>query len=617
MKFICGVIDFAGTLDTESTVSAMCQSLDSPLRPATMQRWNSGRAAMATLDFAPQFTVGPNILTTASGNTLCGDLRLDGTEIPVTSFPQKLRPVPREDEAQTAAAILEQPDPNAARTLYGDFACALWKPGSDELLLVRDAMGVRPLFVATTGSAILFASLARGILASGLVERRLNLGNFAAELTRDQRAQSSLFHGIEAVEAGTVWHWKAGSAARHRYWKPTSQPQRHTTPEQAAAELRFLVEDAIQSRVPQQGPVGAHLSGGLDSSTVAILAARTLSSQNRRLAAYSFLPDPRDTEAVADSEMPYVAAVLEQEPSIDSVPIHASENSELDARCHIDALVPLQSDHPENAVCNDAMQRGISVILSGWGGDEGITYNGRASLADALVHGRWGYLAREVRSMRRLRGLSYKNILAGNLVGPILGESRLKRLKRLLGRGDEDRKKFYLPSLIRNMQKEVDIQTVASVRKNQLALLQSPHIPNRNVKWATFGAHYGIAFVFPFLDRRLVEFSLSLPPVWQLRDGYRRRVFRDAMAGILPERIRLRHDKLQPFPPSSPRAKKLNAAQSLARFEDLAAHPTMAELFDISKVRAAITEQQDEDKPGHKAAIGEVFSAGTFLKSFR
>jgi len=85
-------------------------------------------------------------------------------------------------------------------------------------------------------------------------------------------------------------------------------------------------------------------------------------------------------------------------------------------------------------------------------------------------------------------------------------------------------------------------------RENRWRLLTSPHLAESAEVWAQTGARYGLAFAFPFLDRRVVEFSLSLPSELFLRGGFRRRPFRDAMVDVLPERVRLRHQKYPRFP---------------------------------------------------------------------
>lgn len=89
---------------------------------------------------------------------------------------------------------------------------------------------------------------------------------------------------------------------------------------------------------------------------------------------------------------------------------------------------------------------------------------------------------------------------------------------------------------------------VPNGQENRWRLMNSPHLSRRAEVYAQTGARYGLAFAFPFLDRRVVEFALSLPSELFVRGGFRRRVFRDAMADVLPDRVRWRHQKYQRFP---------------------------------------------------------------------
>jgi asparagine synthase (glutamine-hydrolysing) len=68
----------------------------------------------------------------------------------------------------------------------------------------------------------------------------------------------------------------------------------------------------------------------------------------------------------------------------------------LDAQIYADKVTPLRADAPENAVCTRAEEQGVGLVLSGWGGDEGATFNGRGTLAELFLRGRWRTLAREV-----------------------------------------------------------------------------------------------------------------------------------------------------------------------------------------------------------------------------
>jgi asparagine synthase (glutamine-hydrolysing) len=124
-------------------------------------------------------------------------------------------------------------------------------------------------------------------------------------------------------------------------------------------------------------------------------------------------------------------------------------------------------------------------------------------------------------------------------------------------------------------------------RKNRWQLMTSPEIAERAEIWAQIGARYGLAFAFPLLDRRVVEFSLSLPSELFLRGGFRRRPFRDAMVDVLPERVRLRHQKYQAFP-----GYMLDVAERkdelLARIDVCAGSESVCRMIDLALLRRQV-----------------------------
>ena len=124
-------------------------------------------------------------------------------------------------------------------------------------------------------------------------------------------------------------------------------------------------------------------------------------------------------------------------------------------------------------------------------------------------------------------------------------------------------------------------------RENRWRLITSPHIAERAEIWAQTGARHGLAFTFPLLDRRVVEFSLSLPSDMYLNDGYRRRPFREAMKDVLPALVRLRHQKYLPFP-----SRMLDIAEGKDGFlESVAAYEkneSVRALIDLEHLRRQI-----------------------------
>lgn len=163
-------------------------------------------------------------------------------------------------------------------------------------------------------------------------------------------------------------------------------------------------------------------------------------------------------------------------------------------------------------------------------------------------------------------------------------------------------------------------------RENRWRLMNNWHIASRAEEWAHIGARNGLAFAFPLLDRRVVEYALSLPSTHFLRDGFRRRPFRDAMVGVLPERVRLRHQKYAPFPSSllSLAERKTEFLQMIAALEkksrvrgllDLAHLRKKVEAFPAPEVvRDKLSKNELPRDAASMVAVVNALSAAAYLE---
>ena len=234
-----------------------------------------------------------------------------------------------------------------------------------------------------------------------------------------------------------------------RYWQldRTAIGSRNCSPEDAARELRRLVDEAVHCRLPRTGEIGAHLSGGLDSSAIAVLAARQLREEGRTLHAYSFI-DRQRNDITLEDETEFVKAVVEQEGDIDWTPIRPPAGLSVCGQpMDADNMTSARVDEPENAVCARAEDQGIGMVLSGWGGDEGATFNGRGTFAELFLRGRWRTLAREVLALKRERGWSVPRILNNEIISYLRPEGAIKFVRRISGR-DADLANSGLPIVV-------------------------------------------------------------------------------------------------------------------------------------------------------------------------
>ena len=432
-----------------------------------------------------------------------------------------------------------------------------------------------------------------------------------------------LVAGIKQVPPAHFLDVSRETISLTRYWQLDRAKigTRRCSPAEAAREMRRLVGEAVRCRLPQSGETGAHLSGGLDSSAIAVLAARELRQHGQRLHAYSFLDRQRNDIRLED-ESEFVQEVLKQEGDIDWTPIRPPSGPPMErAPMDVDNLMSLRPEAPESQVCARAEEQGVGVILSGWGGDEGATFNGRGAFAELFLRGRWRSLVREVSALKRERGWSVPDILYREVAGYLVPKAIVRLARRVAGKA-ADATEIYQRSMT------IDIRHYAAVtaeglrpaadgRENRWRLMTSPNIALRAEIWAQTGARHGVAYAFPLLDRRVVEFSLSLPSELFVRDGFRRRPFRDAMTDVLPPRVRLRHNKNIPFP-SNMLILTEQKSELIARVDSYARIARVRRLIDLEHLRflieslpseGAVRDQLEEsDRPAAASTITAVAS---------
>lgn len=581
MRLICGFFHRDGQTAEKGRLGAMVDAMIEPGLEPQIAQLTEGSLALAVLDFARKTPF--EIAHGEHGLILAADCRLDE--------PEALRRMlgvdgAVADESLLLSALQDWGSAGISR-IQGDFAFAAWNPQTRSLLCARDCMGIRPFFMAKNNQRdFAFASLPRALHAGGFATRCLDESYLVNELLNVFSCpERSLFQDISKLAPGNFLHVSSSEICPEVYWKldPELAGSRTCSSEAAAEELSEKLIEAVRCRLPETGPVAAHLSGGLDSSAISVLAARMLRREKRPLLAYSFLPEIQGEE----DERPFVEAVLKQETDIEWMPVTiADPEAFFMPRMDCDQLFPADSGHPDIRVCADAAGRGADMLLSGWGGDEGATFNGRGALAEALLNGRWRYLAQEIESLKRTRQWTVIQIMRGEVLAYLFSEQLRNWRRSLLGKHRHDiaaRISRVLQPGFTDARRGEPLRIGPNAAMNRYMLLSSFHLARRAEQWALMGARHGLAVGFPMLDRRVVEFSLSLPSALFLRGGWKRRVFRDAMADVLPDAIRMRHGKLTPIPEVSGMM-ETQRERLLLYLAELRANPVIRTLFDLGEV---------------------------------
>lgn len=185
----------------------------------------------------------------------------------------------RTDTETVLAAFLEW-DTSCFSRLRGMFAIALWTESAKRLVLARDRVGIKPLYIAQRGGDLYFASELKAILVHPEIERRLSLDGLDCYLTVNYvPGTRTLIEGIEKLEPGRWLEWRDGTTRSEVYWElPTSIPGAWNL-ESAKRQLDDLLQKSVKEHLLSDVPLGIWLSGGIDSTTILHYAASASPAQ--------------------------------------------------------------------------------------------------------------------------------------------------------------------------------------------------------------------------------------------------------------------------------------------------------------------------------------------------
>ncbi len=184
-----------------------------------------------------------------------------------------------QSDTEVIVHLYEQEGESCVEKLRGMFALAIWDARRGRLFLARDRLGQKPLFYRLDERGIIFASEIKGILADRLVPRRLNALALDRYLTYQYVPHPlSMFDGISKLPPAHTATWQDGSLTMRRYWTPEFSREVPGTEAGYVEKTRALLEEATRMRMMSDVPLGAFLSGGIDSSITVALMARASSA---------------------------------------------------------------------------------------------------------------------------------------------------------------------------------------------------------------------------------------------------------------------------------------------------------------------------------------------------
>jgi asparagine synthase (glutamine-hydrolysing) len=274
-----------------------------------------------------------------------------------------------QSDTETLVHAYEQWGDDFVTRLNGQFAIALWDARRGRLLLVRDRVGIRPLFVRESAGRLDFASEVKALARLGDAALRLDARGLAQVFTFWSTVGSrSVFAGVRAIPPGHMLVCERGAQQLRRWWDwefPPAGGVRRLSMADAAAELRELLADAVRLQLRADVPVGAYLSGGLDSSGLVALVSR---NAGQRLETFSVAFDDREFDESAHQQtMARFLGTTHHTVRCDQRAIGALFPRLL---AHLETPILRTAPAPLMMLSALVREHGLKVVLTGEGADE-------------------------------------------------------------------------------------------------------------------------------------------------------------------------------------------------------------------------------------------------------
>lgn len=452
----------------------------------------------------------------------------------------------RTDTEVVLTALIEWGE-HAFEKFNGMWALALYDSVEGTLFLSRDRFGIKPLYVYREPGYFVFGSELRQVLAAPSVSSKANHRILADFLLwrYEEHSTDTFFEGIHTLPAGTSTRLTLDDIdharwSPRRYWEP-----RITSPlgmKDAEDGFRHLLRDSVRLRLRSDVPVGVTLSGGLDSSSIACLAAGILKEDGGGpLHTFtSVYEDPGYSEQhyadVVNSHIGAQATMIR--PNAERI----REDWEPFVTSMEEPFSTL-SFYSNWKVYQQIRAHGVPVVLSGQGGDELLLGYDRYRIAYLNIlmrKGEYGAMAREMLAMRRNANMSpVRQLLYLQYFRfPRVRTSRRRRLMKGLLRADFQRRHEGEDAHVRA---EYGYTTRRELQENEMYRYQLPQLLHHEDRESM---HHSIETRLPFLDYRLFEFMLSQSDEAVIHGGWSKRILRNALTEVVPAAILRRTDKM-------------------------------------------------------------------------
>ena len=429
----------------------------------------------------------------------------------------------------------------------GMFAIALWDVPRQRLILARDRLGIKPLYVWRDNRRMAFASEAKALLSLPGMKAELDSAALSSYLRLGYvPSPQSMFRGMRKLPPATLLVVEDGRVDERRYWRPPSDVDPHRSETEWAASVRESMEQSVHRQMVSDVPIGAFLSGGIDSSAVvAFMSAHS----DRPVKTYSIGFEGDGAEAYYN-ELPYARRIAQK---------FRTDHHEILVRPDVVSLLPKLLWHMDEPIADTAFittylvsefaRRDVTVILSGVGGDE--LFGGYRRYLGNHYQARFDRLPATLR--RAALALGEK--LPSDRHSPLLNSARLaKAFLASAGLPLDKRYRSYVevfshreaggllceppPDSYDPLAAAFDGATSSDALNRMFAVDAATQLPD-DLLMLTDKMSMAVSLEcrVPLLDHELVELTSRIPEDTKVRGGRLKHLMKAALSEVLPDDI--------------------------------------------------------------------------------
>jgi asparagine synthase (glutamine-hydrolysing) len=509
--------------------------------------WTNGRVALGHCGSAGDPNGPQPYVDRASGSAIVFDGRIDNLD----EVKDALQ-IGRHDGATPAAIVLAAHlrwGEAAGGRLLGDFAFAIWDAPAGRLVCVRDPLGQRPLFYTVNAGATIVASDAHQVIAHPDVPAVPHEGILAEYLTSFvTTVDETIWRDVYRLPQAHALVVSDGGLRVTRYWDfDLARVLRYRRAEEYDEHFRELFTRAVECRMRGEPKVGIFLSGGIDSSAIAGVAASARSAGGPAVHAVSLVypGNPCDETRFIDDTIRRWNLPSERLSYVP--PVRADFEREVERFRNLPLDPHGGYDQPQY---RRAVEKGLRVMLTGFGGDEWFT-GSPSHTADLLGEGRVIAATRQLLHDAALPGRAYTYLgLARGAVGSLL-PAWIRRVLRPIA-GARPLRHDWIPAafaarvgLPDRQAPRTELRGSSRAQRDVYRMANGIQRTLADEHEQRASRHAGLDERHPFYDRRVAEFGLALPEPERNHQGVTKLIVRRALADLLVDSVRTRNDKAE------------------------------------------------------------------------